>query len=375
MKKNLDEEKNRNLIQIDNIKGDNDIKNTQLLKENQALRSKLKELENDFNELGEVYEKDKTLWSNKYNHLLDDKNSIENELINFRKKYNFNIDDLNTKLQNDRIHLQQIYNDAIIKRDEKFNTQINKANKYFASKFEYINNLNQALTIKNNELIQTLNEYETKYNTKDKESQLAVLLQSITRFKKDINELNNTRDKDIEELKGRLIEEKRNFSNKIILAQSKLRNYEIKRSNFSASALKQNYNSEKNMDEQDVVIYRLKNEIATLEKANFRLKIEKRDNLKDNKNLKRRNSRENNLMFVPKGRITTTTKDKKNSGMINLGNNLQFDIVSTQKKNLLDKFNKQKSENEEFNSIGMGSNNSGSVILNESYIEDGSHKK
>ena len=374
VKKNLDEEKNRNLIQIDNIKGDNELKNSQLLKENQALRTKLKELENDFNELGEVYEKDKTLWSNKYSHLIDDKNSIENELINFKNKYNSNIDDLNTKLQNDRIHLQQIYNDAIIKRDEKFNTQINKANKYFASKFEYINNLNQALTIKNNELIQTLNEYETKYNTKDKESQLAVLLQSITRFKKDINELNNTKDKDIEELQGKLIEEKRNYSNKILLAQNKLRNYEIKRSNFNTSALKQNYNSEKNMDEQDIMISRLKNEIATLEKANFRLKIEKRDNLKDNKSLKRRNSRENNFMFVPKGRITTVTKDKKNNGIINMANNLQFDIVSTQKKNLLDKFNKQKSDNEEFNSIGMGSN-SGSVILNASYIEEGSNKK
>ena len=373
VKKNLDEEKNRNLIQIDNIKGDNDIKNTQLLKENQALRAKLKELENDFNELGEVYEKDKTLWSNKYTHLLDDKNNIENELINFKNKYNSNIDDLNTKLQNDRIHLQQIYNDAIIKRDEKFNTQISKANKYFASKFEYVNNLNQALTVKNNELIQTLNEYETKYNTKDKEAQLAVLLQSITRFKKDINELNSTRDKDIEELQGKLIEEKKMYSNKIILAQNKLRNYEIKRSNFSASALKQNYNSEKNIDEQDVIISRLKNEIATLEKTNFRLKIEKRDNLKDNKSLKRKNSRENNLMFVPKGRITTITKDKKNLNL-NLGSNLQFDIVSTQKKNLLDKFNKQKSENEEYNSIGIGSN-SGSVILNASYIEDGSNKK
>ena len=33
----------------------------------------------------------------------------------------------------------------------------------------------------------TLNEYENKYNTKDKEAQLAVTLQSITRFKKDIN--------------------------------------------------------------------------------------------------------------------------------------------------------------------------------------------
>ena len=369
VKKNLDEEKNRNLIQIDNIKDDNNNKNTQLLKENQALRIKLKELENDFNELGEVYEKDKTLWSNKYSHLLDDKNNIENELNNFRNKYNTNIEDLNNKLQSDRLKLQQIYNEAIAKRDEKFNNQINKANKYFASKFEYINNLNQALTLKNNELIQILNEYENKYNTKDKESQLAVLLQSITRFKKDINELNNTKDKDIEELQGKLIEEKKNFSNKIILAQSKLRNYEIKRSNFSASALKQNYSSEKNQDEKDIIISRLKNEIAAMEKANFRLKIEKRDGLKDNKNLKRKNSRENNLMFVPRARVTTTVNSKKN-----MGNNIQFDIASTQKKNLLEKFNKQKSENEEYNSYGMGSN-SGSVILNASYLEEGSNKK
>ena len=79
-------------------------------------------------------------------------------------------------------------------------------------------------------------------------------------------------------------------------------------------------------------------------------------------------------MFVPKARVTTTAKDKKLSGIMNIGNNLQFDIVSTQKKNLLDKFNKQKFENEEYNSIGMGSN-SGSVILNASYIDDGSNKK
>ena len=57
-----------------------------------------------------------------------------------------------------------------------------------------------------------------------------------------------------------------------------------------------------------------------------------------------------------------------------MGNNIQFDIASTQKKNLLEKFNKQKSENEEYNSYGMGSN-SGSVILNASYLEEGSNKK
>ena len=369
VQKNLTEEKNKNLIMIDNIKDDNNNKNTQLLKENQALRSKLAELQDDFNEMSEVYEKDKTLWSNKYSHLLDDKKNIENELINFKNKYNSNIDDLNIKLQNDRINLQQIYNDAIVKRDEKFNTQINKANKYFASKFEYINNLNQALTLKNNELLSTLNEYEHKYNTKDKEAQLAVTLQSITRFKKDINELNNSKDKDIEELQSKLIEEKKGFSKKIIEMQSKLRSYEIKRTSFSASALKQNVDSEKNGDEQDLQITRLKNQISALEKTNFRLKIDKRDTVKDNKNLRRKSSKDNNLMFVPRARITTTGKENKKM----LGNNIQFEM-STQKKNLLEKFNKQKFENEEFNSIGMGSN-SGSVILNASYIDDGSNKK
>ena len=351
---------------IDNIKGDNNTKNTQLLKENKALRLKLTELQADFNEMSEVYEKDKTLWSNKYSHLLDDKKNVENELINFKNKYNSNIDDLNTKLNSDRINLQQIYNDAIIKRDEKFNTQINKANKYFASKFEYINNLNQALTLKNNELLSTLNEYENNFNTKDKEAQLAVTLQSIIRFKKDINELNNSKDKEIEELQSKLIEEKRGFSTKILTMQRKLRNYEIKRTSFSASALKQNVNSEKNGDEQDLTITRLKNQIAALEKTNFRLKIDKRDTVKDNKNLRRKSSKDNNnLMFVPRSRITTTGKENKK---------IQFDIMSTQKKNLLDKFNKQKFENEEYNSIGMGSN-SGSVILNASYIDDGSNKK
>jgi hypothetical protein len=309
--------------------------------------------------MSEVYEKDKTLWSNKYSHLLDDKKSIENELINFKNKYNTNIDDLNVKLQNDRINLQQIYNDAIVKRDEKFNTQINKANKYFASKFEYINNLNQALTLKNNELLSTLNEYENKYNTKDKEAQLAVTLQSITRFKKDINELNNAKDKDIEELQSKLIEEKRGFSKKIIAMQSKLRSYEIKRTSFSASALKQNVDSEKNGDEQDLQIARLKSQIAALEKTNFRLKIDKRDTVKDNKNLKRKNSRDNNLMFVPRARITTTGKENKKM----FGNHID---MTTQKKNLLEKFNKQKFENEDF---AIGSN-SGSVILNSSDIED-----
>jgi SMC interacting uncharacterized protein involved in chromosome segregation len=339
----------------------------QLMKENEALRNKLTEVQADFNELNEVYEKDKTLWINKYNHFLDDKNTIETELFNLKNKYNSNIDDLTQKLQNDRINLQQIYDDAIRKRDEKFNTQINNANKLFAQKFEYINNLNQSLTLKNNELIGTLNNYESQLNTKDKEAKLAVALQSIQRYKKDINELNDSKDKNIEELESKIISERKEFTNKIIELQKKMRNYEIKRSTFSANVLKQNVNSEKDSDEQTMLITRLKNQISALEKANFRLKIDKRDTAKDNKNLRRR-SREpsGGQTFIPKGRITTIGKE--NSRM---ANNIPRETLNLQRKNLLEKFNKQKYDNEDFN---IGSN-SGSVILNSSDIEDCSGKK
>jgi hypothetical protein len=358
--------KNNNYIQIENLKNDNNEKMNQLMKENEILRKKLSTVQEDYNELSEVYEKDKTLWSNKYNHLLDDKTTLEAELTSFKNKYNSHVDGLSQKLQNDRINLQQIYDDAIKKRDEKFNTQINNANKLFAQKFEYINNLNQELTLKNNELLDTLNNYETQLNTKDKEAKLAVALESIARFKKDIVELNNSKVKNVEELESKIIIEKREFSNKILQLQKKLRDYEIKRSTFSASLLKQNANSEKDSDEQSMIITRLKSQISALEKANFRLQIDNRDTVKDNKNLKRRTRESNingtqNLNFIPRGRITTTGKEN-----LKVISNLPRETMNLQKKNLLEKFNKQKFENEDF-CIGS---NSGSVILNSSDIED-----
>ena len=144
-----------------------------------------------------------------------------------------------------------------------------------------------------------------------------------------------------------------------------MRNYEINRSTFSASVLKQNVNSEKDLDEQSMIIARLKNEIATLEKANFRLQIDKRDAAKDNKNLRRR-SREHSgaKPFIPKGRISTIGKENNATG-----NNATRETINIQRKNLLDKFNKQKYENEDIGS------NSASVIFNSSDIEECSGKK
>ena len=68
------------------------------MKENEALRVKLSQVREDYNEMNEVYETDKALWSNKYEHLMEDKNTIQNEYLTFKNKYNLNIDDLNKKV-------------------------------------------------------------------------------------------------------------------------------------------------------------------------------------------------------------------------------------------------------------------------------------
>ena len=155
---------------------------------------------------------------------------------------------------------------------------------------------------------------KNQHNSKEKETKLEVILHSIKRYKKEINELYNNKDNDIEELQNKIIDEKKNYSNKIINLQKKLREYEIKRSTFTSTKLKQNVNSEKDSDEQDIYISRLKSQIAALEKTNFMLKIDKRDVIKDNdKNLRsRKKNITMNIGFIPnKSRIYTSIKDNK----------------------------------------------------------------
>ena len=370
---NLKFDKDNNYIEIESIKQENSDKLNQLMKENEALRLKLSQVREDYNEINEVYETDKALWSNKYNHLLEDKNAIQKEYLSFKNKYNINMDDLNKKLQNDRITLQKIYNDAIIKRDEKFNTQISNANKYFVQKFEYINNLNQELTLKNKDLINTLNVYENQQNTKEKETKLEVILHSIERYKKEINDLYESKDIIIEELQNKIIKEKKDYSNKVIDLQKKLREYEINRSLFTANKLKQNVNYEKDSDEQDINISRLKSQIAALEKTNFMLKIDKRDVVKDiDKNLRtRKKNFSNNLGFIPnKSRISTYMKDnKENDFRINNSSSHRWGI---EKKNLFNNgFNRQsvKSFNEK-KEIELEKDNKNEESNSESVIID-----
>ena len=359
---NLEKEKENNLNKINSLKKDYKDRNDQLTKENEVIEGKLSKIQNEYNEMNEIYEKDKILWESKYKKLLEEKKNAEKELNELKEKYNSNVDDLQMKVQNDLINLQQIYNDAITKRDDKFNTQITNANKAFAQKMEYIINLNHELTLKNRELIDTLNKYENQGDLKDKESKLTISLKSAEGYKKDLNDLSKLKDKQIEDLQAQILAERREFTNKIIELEKKIKEFEMKRSSFTADSLKQKANSEKDSDGQNLLIERLKNRIASLEKSNFRLQIDNRDTVKDNKNLKRKSfTNLNSMNFIPKYKVTNSNKEN-----IRNSTNLQNDF-SISKRNLLSKFNQKTEENDSeynFNSKEP------SLIMNASDVDD-----
>ena len=186
-------------------------------------------------------------------------------------------------------------------------------------------------------------------------------------YKKEINELHRNKDKDIDELNSKIIKEKQSYSNKMIELQKKLREYEIKRSVYTTSKLKQKVISEKDSNEQDINIQRLKQQISTLEKANFMLKIDKRDVIKENDNNLRIRKKKivSNFGFIPsKSRISTYVKDNKDNDIKKLNELIGKNLSGISKKNLFGSgFSSSRNDNDK--ELYENDSNSGSIIVND----------
>ena len=368
LESNLEKERNENLVKLSALKKECKEKNEQLLKENETIVQKLNSLQDEYNELAEEYEKDKTLWENKYKNLLDEKDTANDNLNKFKSKYNQHTEYLQSKLENDQIEFQQVYNDAFYKNDEKFNEELRNNNKYFVSKFEVVNKLNKELIEKNLSLIEKLNELEGNKNIKEKETELALLNQNINRYKIYINNIAEEKDKEIDRLQKKILEEKKSYSLKLMEMQKKLRDYEMKRTVFTNDNLKQKTESEKENDEQTLQIQRLRNKINQLEKSNFRLQLDNRETQKDMKNLKRKNhSSLGNINYVPKYK-TGKENNRTQSNLPPEFINRDFNLNNTNKKSVF--------HQKGISNVGLGldndeinHSNNGSVIMNSSDLE------
>lgn len=357
LEENLIKEREENIAKINQMKKEFKERNEQISKENEAIQSKLRQNELDYNELANNYDKDTSLWKNKYAHLNEEKEKAFNDLNAFKEKYNSNVDDLQSKVISERERLEQIYRNAVNKREESFNKQLLDANKLFAAKYESVNSQNQQLTLENKKLIETLNQYESQGSLKEKETKLVLSKEASQRLKKEISNLTNTKDKQIEELMSTILKERRQFTSKVIELENKLREYESKRKSLAVDKVRQKAFGDKDKDEYVLLIDRLRTKIAELEKANIRLSTENRDSLKENETLKKRNTsngHSSSSSYIPRNRMNSGNKEN-----LRTQSNIPVDILNMNKKNLLLKFNQKE---DDLQSFGAGSNRNSFII-------------
>ena len=357
LEENLIKEREENIAKINQMKKEFKERNEQISKENEAIQNKLRQNELDYNELYNAYEKDTSLWKNKYDNLNDEKERAFNDLNAFKEKYNANLNDLQGKVISERERLEKIYRDAVTKREESFNKQLLDAKKLFAEKFESVNNQNQQLTLENKKLIDTLNQYESQSSLKEKETKLVLSKEASQRLKKEINNLSLTKDKQIEELMSTILTERRQFTSKVIELENKLREYESKRKSLAVDRVRQKAFGDKDKDEYGILIDRLRTKISELEKSNMRLSTENRDSMKENESLRKRNSsngHSSSSSYIPRHRLNSGNKEN-----LRTQSNIPVDFLNMNRKNLLTKFNQK---DDDLQSFGPNSNR-GSFIM------------
>lgn len=350
IEENLLKEKEENLHKIAQLKKEHKERIDQLTKENEAIQQKLRQNEIDYNELQNAYDKDASLWQSRFEQLNEEKDKTLQELSEFKDKYNAHVADLQNKVILERERLEQIYRSAVSKREETFNKQFIDANALFAEKFNSVNAENQELLIENKNLIETLDNLNGGALA-EKETRLALSKKNTEQLRKSIDTLGTTKDKEIKDLMKLISNERREATAKMIQLENKLREYETDKL-FEHGGDSSKGSSSKDLDEQMLLIDKLRSQIAELEKTNARLSHENRDAQKENETMRKRNSSNSGL---PRSRMNSNNKEN-----IRTQSGVEYTTTTINKRNLLHKFNNQKED--DLNSYNGSNRNS---VLND----------
>ena len=264
------------------------------MKENEALRVKLSQVREDYNEMNEVYETDKALWSNKYEHLMEDKNTIQinHEKImklnkeNFKKEKKSLEEILYELLQkynktNINISLNQKINDDLNNNLNDINEKIdiikNKIENIKFQKENTLNELEQEIKKLNLKLINEQNNFNEKMALKKQEMEYCT--NEIELNTKELNEFKNSFDEKILQCKEILINDFSKELNDLNNEKKELENiYNKKKMEFQS--LEQLYNNQIILlsREKEVLTEKLKNVNVQIEEVESNLKFDKDNN-------------------------------------------------------------------------------------------------
>ena len=185
--------------------------------ENERLKTLLQEMEKEMSERAAASERERMLWENKHNFLIQQRDAAKADLAEAHKKFDATLEQIQKKSLNDKEKLEGTTNTLIASIESRYTNQIKDLNENYSSQIATLNSKTKSLE---KELRSTKEELELERrgrsaNSGNLEKKLVDLQESETRLTNELELLKRDKEKKIEEISESLNYEKEQLKNKI----------------------------------------------------------------------------------------------------------------------------------------------------------------
>ena len=302
----VERENSQNII--NSLKSEFKARNEILLKENETLNIKMKKLQFDYKELSALYEKDQTVWNEKFIVLEEQRDSAKKELSELKIKYEINLDDLQKRILAERERLQGIYNTSIQQSENAYNERIENLENGFNQKYNEVHEQNKNLIAQNEILRDKIEAFNNSGMLDDVERKLKIALETEKKLQMQYDVLAKDKNNKVEELNMKLNAQRESNQSKIAELEKKLNEYEERRKYKANEIMTRKAVNEVDKENKVNLIQNLKEKLLQLEKINSKLLVENKETMREKEHI-RKSSRNSSLShnsngtYIPKYKV------------------------------------------------------------------------
>ena len=265
-----------------NLKGDHQKEVEDIIKNNEAQKSKIQNLTNELQEAKTQIEKDNLLWDNKCKFLEHQRDTYKTDLNNLQAKFDTTIDSIQQKNSEEKERLEKNSTEKLANLEQKYTLQLKESSEKHANIYSELFNSNKnyekelkniklELEIKNKSL-------ESANNTRNVDE----LTEQLEKTKQELEAIKKGTLSKTNDIRSQMEKEKDDLKKKISELEAKIKEMESKRSTslFEIELEKGKWNNEKehllsNINELKDTIETIQAKNESLTKDNLKLKNEK----------------------------------------------------------------------------------------------------
>ena len=202
--------------------------------ENERLKTLLQEMEKEMAERASANERERMLWENKHNFLIQQRDSAKTDLAEAHKKFDATLEQIQKKGLTDKEKLEGTTNTLISSIEARYSNQIKDMQENYQSQ---ISTLNSKIKSLEKELRSVKEELELEKrgrsaNSGNLEKKLAELQENEQRLLNELEILKKDKEKKLEELQESVYFEKEQLKSKIADLEKKAKEAENQRGNM-----------------------------------------------------------------------------------------------------------------------------------------------